>query len=247
MAGPAPIFRELHRLRRFAQGLQEQLARIPLQLKAHQARLAKQEQLLRDAQEHVKHLKVTASDKEKALKSMHDKIARFEKQVNDVSSKKEYDALQLEIAHAKVECGRLEDEILAALTDSEERAAALPDVEKAVAQARADWAKVEADTGPRKIDLEKQLKETQQQLRTVEATIPTTPTDLRAQYNRTIASFGADGMAAVHGRICDNCHTEITVQAANELAQEKFVVCKSCGRILYLPEGAGAAAEEEEE
>jgi predicted nucleic acid-binding Zn-ribbon protein len=244
MAGPAPIFREIHRLRRFAQDLQEQIERIPRQVKVQQARVAKQEQTLREGQEAVKHLKVTASDKEKALKSTHEKIARFERQINDVSSKKEYDALQLEIAHAKEECSRLEDEVLAALTEGEERAALVPELEKAVKQARAELQKVEAETGPRKADLEGQFKETQEKLKQVEATLTLSP-DRRSQYNRTMAAMGADGMAVVHDRICDNCHTEITVQSQFELEQGQFILCRSCDRILYLPEGAPTAVVEE--
>jgi predicted nucleic acid-binding Zn-ribbon protein len=244
MAGPAPIFRELHRLLRFAESLQEQLDRIPRQLKAHQARLAKQEQVLRDAQDAIKHLKVTANDKEKALKSQHEKIARFDKQLNEASSKKEFDALQLEIAHGKMECSRLEDEILTALTESEEKAAALPELEKALAQVRADVARVEAESGPRKADLETQLKETQAKVKEVEATLP--GGDDRAQYNRTIDSMGADGLAVVHDRVCQNCHTEITVQAYSDLRQEKFLSCRSCGRILYLPESTPSMVQDEE-
>jgi predicted nucleic acid-binding Zn-ribbon protein len=245
MAGPAPIFREIHRLRRFAEDLKEQLDRIPRQLKAHQARLAKQEQVLREGQDAVKHVKVTASDKEKSLKSQNEKIARFEKQINDVTSKKEYDALQLEIAHAKGECSRLEDEILTALMEADERAAQVPELDKAVKQARADLQKVEAETGPRKADLEAQLKETLEKLKQVEATLVLGPNQ-RDQYRRTMATMGADGMASVHDRICDNCHTEITVQSQFELEQEHWVVCRSCGRILYLPEGAPTAAADED-
>ena len=243
MAGPAPIFRVLHRLRRFTRDLQEQLDRIPRQLKAHQTRLAKQEQALRDAQDAVKRLKVSASDKEKLLKSHHEKIARFEKQINDISSKKEYDALQLEIAHAKTECSRLEDEILTALSEGEDRVAHLPDAEKAVKQAKEDLAKVEADVAPRKANLQAQLKEALAELKTVEETIPP---DIWPQYNRTISSLGPDGLAVVRDRTCENCCTEITVQAYNELAQEMFTSCRSCGRILYLPETAAATGGEDD-
>jgi predicted nucleic acid-binding Zn-ribbon protein len=242
MSGPAVIFREIHRLRRFIRDLQEQLDRFPRQIKIHQGKLAKQEQALRDAQEGIKRLKVTASEKEKTLKSRHEQIARFEKQINDVSSKKEYDALQLEIAHAKADCGQLEDDALAALTESDERTAALPALEKAIKQAKEDLARVEAETGPRKADLEGQAKEAQAQLKEVEARLPP---DLRAHYNRTIVSLGADGMAAVRDRICESCYTEITVQAQNELMQDMFVNCRSCGRILYLPEEATAASHED--
>jgi predicted nucleic acid-binding Zn-ribbon protein len=43
-------------------------------------------------------------------------------------------------------------------------------------------------------------------------------------------------MTAVEGQSCAACYTEITAQQYNELKQELFVLCKSCGRILYLPE-----------
>ncbi len=243
MLGPAPIFRELHRLRRFAHDLQEQLDRIPRQLKVHQTRLAKQEQALAQTRDAIKHLKVTASEKEKAFKSKHEAIERFQRQLNEAASKKEFDALQLEIAHTKTECAKLEDEILTAISESEETTARIPEMEKAVKQTREELAKFEAQTSPRKADLEAQLAETEGQLKKVEETIPA---DLRQQYNRTILSLGADGLAAVRDNVCENCHTEMTMQAMNEMRQERFLVCRSCGRILYLPEGAAWKPDDDE-
>jgi predicted nucleic acid-binding Zn-ribbon protein len=243
MPGPAPIFREIHRLRRFAHDLQEQLERIPKQLKIHQARLAKQEQGLHDTKDAIKHLKVTASDKEKAFKSKHEAIERFQLQLNQSTSKKEYDALQLEIAHTRTECSRLEDEILTALTESEETTARIPELEKAVKLAREELTKFEVQTGPRKADLETQLAEAHGKLKKVEESIPA---DLRPQYNRTILSLGPEGLAAVRDGVCESCHTEMTMQAMNEMKQERFLVCRSCGRILYLPEGEAWVAQSEE-
>ncbi len=54
--------------------------------------------------------------------------------------------------------------------------------------------------------------------------------------------MGPDGMAAVKNRSCAACSTEITAQSYNELLQEQFVACKSCGRILYLPEATQPVA-----
>src|SRR6266851_4381340 len=112
MSGPAVIFREIHRLRRHTQNLQEQLERIPRQLKVQQGKAGRQEEVLREAQEALKKLKVTVQTKEKTLKDRHGQIAKYQKQLNEVTSKKEYDALQVEIAGAKADCQRLEDEIL---------------------------------------------------------------------------------------------------------------------------------------
>jgi predicted nucleic acid-binding Zn-ribbon protein len=51
-----------------------------------------------------------------------------------------------------------------------------------------------------------------------------------------VGSLGADALAAVQNRTCSSCYTEITAQQYNELLQQQVVLCKACGRILYLPE-----------
>lgn len=241
MAGPATLFREIHRLRRFARDLQEQLDRVPRQRKAYQAKQAKAEQALKDEQDAVKRLKVTASDKEKQLKAKGETIDRYHRQMNEVTAKKEFDALKLEIAHALDVVKQLEDDILQAMCESEERTARLPDAEKAVAAVKADVAKFEAEAGPRKADLEGQLKEALGQLKGVEAQIPR---DLRPQYDRTINSMGADGFAAVLENSCTECNTDIIRSMELNLRNDELVVCRSCGRLLYLPEGAVAVEEE---
>jgi predicted nucleic acid-binding Zn-ribbon protein len=78
-----------------------------------------------------------------------------------------------------------------------------------------------------------QLAEAQQQLKEKEEAIPA---DVCTAYQRIVAAKGPDALAPVQGRTCAACYTEITAQQYNELQQEFFVQCKSCGRILYLPE-----------
>ena len=41
-------------------------------------------------------------------------------------------------------------------------------------------------------------------------------------------------MSGVQGRTCTACYTEITAQNYNDLLQGNFVICQSCGRMLYL-------------
>jgi predicted nucleic acid-binding Zn-ribbon protein len=235
MSRPAPTFREIHRLRRYARDLQEQLERLPRQRKAQQARLAKAEQALKDEQDAIKRLKLAATEKEKTIRQKGELIARYEAQLNTVSSKKEFDALRLEIAHNQQLCSGLEEEVLAAIGEGEERTAKLPEVERQLAQVRQDVAKFEAEATPREADLKAQLAEATRQLKEKEATLPA---DLRPMYQRTIASLGADGLAEVQDRNCTSCNTEITLQMKEDLLYERFVLCRSCGRILYLPEGA---------
>jgi uncharacterized protein len=233
MAGPASLLREIHRLRRFARDLQEQIDRIPRQRKAYQAKLAKAEQSLREEQEAVKRLKVTASDKEKQLKAKGELIERYSRQLNDAHSKKEYDALMLEIAHARDVIARLEEEILQAMSDGEEHQARLPGAEKALAQVRDEVARFESDAGTRKATLDSELSRALAQLKAAEGQIDR---DLRPQYDRTVMSMGADGFAVVRDMNCSECYTEINRTIELRLLNDDFAVCPSCGRILYLPE-----------
>jgi predicted nucleic acid-binding Zn-ribbon protein len=233
MPGLTDLFREIHRLRRFGHDLREQLERVPRQLKAQQAKVARQEELLRQGQEALKHLKVTTHEKEVSLRSAHQQIAKHERQLNEAASKKEYDALKAEIAADREKCQRLEDEILQAMTDTDERTAALPALEQNVRQAKEEYTRAEQGAGERVASLQAQLAEAQAQLAAAETQIPA---DGRTQYDRVVNALGADALAAVTNRNCSACYTGITAQNYNDLLIGNLVLCKSCGRILYLPE-----------
>jgi len=75
MPGPAAILKELHRLHRHAEDLRTQINRGPQTVKAHHDKTAKQEELLQQAQESIKKLKINLHEKEVSLKSQHQVIA----------------------------------------------------------------------------------------------------------------------------------------------------------------------------
>jgi predicted nucleic acid-binding Zn-ribbon protein len=241
MASTAELMREIHRLRRFARDLQEQIDRAPLQLKAQKTKVTRHEDAAHDNQEAIKKLKVAVHDKEVSLKTTHGQIAKHQKQLNEAGSKKEYDALQAEIAADRAKCEKLEEEILAAMTETDERTAKAPELEKAVQTVREEFARWDKDSGARLAGVKQQLGETQARLKEVEATVPPR---IRSDYDRILRGMGADAFAAVEDRGCTSCRSEITAQQYNELLMGGFVVCKSCGHILYLPEKTRLDSEE---
>jgi predicted nucleic acid-binding Zn-ribbon protein len=232
MTNPGAILRELHRLRRFAKDLQTKIEQAPRTLKAQQARVTRQEENLKGEQDAVKQLKVTMHDKEVTLKTTLGQITKYEKQQNEAAGKKEYDALQHEIDAAKKKVSQLEDEILDALGRLEEQTAKLPEHEKALKQVREEVAQFERESDSRLAGFAEQLKQAQQELATVEEGLKP---ESRSTYNRLVSARGEDAMSAVVERTCSACYTAITAQSYNELMQGNFVICKSCGRILYLP------------
>lgn len=236
MAGPATAastLREVHRLRRHAKELHDEIERAPRILKARQAKITAQENALKEGQDELKRLKVSSLEKESQLKATQQNIAKHEKQKNEATSKKEYDALGVEIASDKKKCQGLEDEILEALTKIDEQTARIPALEEAVKKARDEYAAFEKETQSRAEGLRQELAKAQGQIKAVEDTLPTEQA-IRGLYNRIISSMKDDALAGVENRNCTACYTELTAQNLHDLKQGNFLMCKSCGRALYM-------------
>src|SRR5438270_8934574 len=209
MPGPAGIFKELHRLRQHARDLQSELERGPRTLKLQEDKLANQELGLKDYQESIKKHKVAILQKESQIKAKQQEIAKYEKQRNEVKDKKSYDALNVEIAAAKKEVQKIEDEILVDMEQIEQMTAQIPLKEQESKKAKENIARVIDDIQAKRKTLTELLQQANQQIEQVEATLPE---DVRPQYERLVAARGADAIAAVQGRTCVPCYTEITAQ-----------------------------------
>lgn len=233
MAGPAAVLRDLHRLRRHARDLQEQIDRGPRALDLQKAKVARQQEILQEAHDTIKRLKVRTHEQEVSLKSKVQQIAKHERQRDEATSKKEYDALQAEIDVEKKACQKLEDEILDAMGQTEDLLARIPQLEKEVEQAKQDSFRAIEEIQARRHRAVEGLAEVHKQLHELEASLPA---DVRIQYDRLVTARGDDALATVQGRTCAACYTEITAQMYNDLMVGLFVPCKNCGRILYLPE-----------
>jgi len=231
MPGPAVILKELNRLRRYIAELDTKITNAPKQIAVQQKKLAAQEDTLTKAKEHLKRLALDIREKEGAIKATQTLIVKYEKQVDGSANKKEYDTLKSEIAHSKEIISKLEDEILAAMSETDEKTAQLPDVEKTTQKARDDFKQYEKDHQERIARFGNERTTAQADLKTAEATLPA---DIRAQYDRLISAKGNDILSGVTGRTCSACYTEITSQMLNDLKMEAFMLCKNCGRMLFV-------------
>jgi len=233
MPGPGNILREIHRLRRNAKDVRARIAQGPQQLKTQQARQTRQEEGLHQAQDELKHLKVNIHQKEVSLKEIDGKVKKFEKQLADIMSKKEYDALRTELAHAREQAGKLEDEILAILSEVEEKAARIPELDKTLKETKAQVEQFSREYDEKMARLTEEQKDLYKRLTEAEATLPD---DIKPLYERLANLKGEDAMALVEGTICTACYTEITPQGHQDLLRGLYVLCKNCGRIMYLAE-----------
>ena len=59
---------------------------------------------------------------------------------------------------------------------------------------------------------------------------------VRRSYISDFKSKGQDAMAQVEGESCGGCYQNVTTNMINDLLMSRVVFCKTCGRLLYLPE-----------
>ena len=231
MAGPGPVLKESHRLRRHIHELESRIASSPKQLAAQNAKLQQAEDLLKAAQEEIKHLKVKIHDREVSIKTSFQQIAKFEKQRENVEGVKENTALDNEIKNAKERIATYEEEILDTMGQVEEKTAQLPGVEKTTQGVRNQVAEFKKDYQARLDQFAQERDKALGELAEVEKNIPP---EIREMFDKMVKFKGVEAMSAVEGRTCLECRTDVTSQMQNELLRGMFAVCRSCGRILYV-------------
>lgn len=226
------VFRNIHRLRRHVRELQIEIERAPVQLKARQNHSTKQAAALQAARDRLKKKQVEVRDQENNLKTEHETLTKYTRQLDEVGDPKAYEALQHEITASKTKCEQLEESILNGLTDVDTMTAQIPEAEAAAKKAAAELSSFDSD---QKVKLERitaEMKTAQEELKKVEADIPA---DVKPEYVRRVASYGADALAAVEEGCCSHCRTAASQQQQLNLQRDHFVTCTSCYRALYIP------------
>jgi predicted nucleic acid-binding Zn-ribbon protein len=227
-----PLLRELHRLRKLIRDAQTEIDRGPRVLKAHQTKLAAHEKALADARDGLKHRKADVLTGEATIKSLTQNLARHEKQLDTLTDPRQIEAKEHDIANTKELIAKQEDDLLNAMSDVDERAARIPDLEAALVKAKGDFAAYEKEAAERIVRLKDELKVATAALAAEEAKIPPA---IRGQYDRLVKAHGADAFAAVENQTCTHCRVGITTQGLADLRQgNEFICCRNCGRAQYL-------------
>ena len=233
MSITAEAIRELHRLHRQATDLRDRLTRGPKQVKAREGNVAHLTNEFEAAKEALTKVKMSVKEKELSLKSREDRILDLQAKKNSCSSNREYQTLLEQIAADEQANSVLSDEILELFdkaTDAEKvvelAQAGVKEAEKMLANLKN---KVESERAGLQADLDKvesELKDAEKGL----------PADVKQDYERVVKAHGEDALAPMDDEVCGGCFQKITSQMINELQLSKMVFCKSCGRLLYIPE-----------
>lgn len=229
----AEALRTLHRLHQQATDLRGRLARGPKQIKARENNVGHLEGELETAKESQKKIKLQVSERELTLKEREGRILDIKAKLNTCSSNREYQAFVEQIAADEQANSVLSDEILELFDKVTESGEFVKQAEDALGQSKAQLKEVSDRVTQEKSGLESELQRVEKELAESEKNLPA---DVKQDYDRVVRAHGEDALAPLDDENCGGCFQRITPQMLNELALGKMVFCKSCGRLLYVPE-----------
>jgi predicted nucleic acid-binding Zn-ribbon protein len=231
----AETMRTLHRIHTQLSDLRGRINAGPRQVAAHTSQVEAADAARIAAQDAVKKAKMAADQKQLQLKTAEAKIKELDGKLNACKTNREYQLLTEQIAADRMATQVLEDEILEALERVDAVKKDLPTAETAVAAARKLLDGTKARVAAEATQLDGEVQRLRGEL---EATERDLPADMRDLYDRAVKLKGADGMAALDGHSCGGCFHQVTGNMHSELLMGRVVMCRSCGRLLYLPERA---------
>jgi predicted nucleic acid-binding Zn-ribbon protein len=232
------VLRTLHRIHRQLNDLRERLDRGPKQAHAGEVNVKHREEDLARLHEELKAMRKGADQKQLQLKATEEKIKDLQRKLNMATSNREYQILKEQIAADEMANSVLEDEILEALEQTDAHGSKLAEAEIALAAARQRTAEIHAQIGKQEPHLLHDIQRLEGELRQCEADLPPT---IREVYQRMVRQRGEDALAAVVDGCCGGCNQQVplNIQAEIRLCHPTF--CRTCGRLLYLPEDATPA------
>ena len=227
------IMRTLHRIHTQLSDLRTRIAAGPRQIAAYTAQVEAAEAGRTGVQEDVKKAKMTTDQKQLQLKTAETKIRDLDGKLNACKTNREYQTLTEQIAADKMATKVLEDEILEALDRIDAVRKTLPTTETAVEAARTQLAQTKSRVASEATSLEGEVQRLSVELESAERDLPA---DARTLYDRIVKQKGDEGLAPLDGESCGGCFHQVTGNMHSNLLMGRVVVCRTCGRLLYVPE-----------
>lgn len=230
------LLQDLHTYLLRIQSVNEELEEGPRRLKRLQNKVTTVEKAHADHLAAIKTVKVTINDREVSLKANTDKIKKHKRDLEGNVSKKEFDALNVEIASLEKRNSDLEDEGLGLMAKLEELNGKTAEFEAGIAKAKAEHAKADAEYQNQLPVWQSRLKEATAVVKEKAALIPE---EFGKVYQRLVTTEGADALAAINGKSCSACNMAVTSQQFAMLTSGRIEICKSCSKMLYLTADQG--------
>jgi hypothetical protein len=215
-------------------GLEGDTARLPREIAAVQAAVDEVRKALEAARGRLDAARKATRAREKDLEDCQVKRQKYEGQLYQVKTNKEYSAVLAEIEEVKQQKSRIEEDILTLMETQERLAAEIKEAEGRLKAREAEGAEEIAALRRKLEAAEAELGGVRGDRARVAGGLPP---GLLGEYERLLRARGGLAVAAVsRPNLCSGCRMTVTPQRLQELKQQNaLIACESCGRYLYWP------------
>ncbi len=232
-----PHLEKLLRLQEVAlaiEKLNRELASIPVRIQdldqslaRHRAEAAKAKD---DLAGHQKERRKLEGD----LQTVEAKISKYQAQLMEVKTNKEYTAMLHEIDRAKSDRDAVDTSVLQAMEAADILESAIKQKEAALAEEMKQVATAEAVLQAEQKELESKRAGFDAERRGIEAQIAP---EMVAEFNRISRSRGGLAVARVAKGLCQGCSVRIQPRVIQQIRRNEGILrCESCKRFLYYLE-----------
>ncbi len=228
------LLAQLQELDRKIQGLEKSIATVPEEIVTLKKLIDQGGKSSEDIEKKLEDVDKERRHKERGLSVKEESLVKYQSQLYEVKTNKEYSALMVEIDSLKQENSEFENEILAMMERSDELRRMIEGKKEELGREREQLTEEEGKNLKKvsilKEELRKIQEEREEQVQKIEA-------DLLACYEKVLKGKGGLALVPVKADACQGCFTKLPPQVINEVMQaHQIIICERCSRILYLPD-----------
>lgn len=216
------------------EGLQDRIAAIPAEVARLEKELIAAQKDVEAESARVQDLNKDRRRLEMELMGIESRITKYQSQLQDVKTNKEYQAMLHEIESCRAERAALDEKILVEMEESEKRNAAVRALGERLERRRRETADGKARLDAETRDLRGRIEALHAERQQVSGTVA--PVFLEP-FLKVARQRKGRALVAVRDERCGGCHVRVMPKLIQQVRRATgLIACDSCKRYLYVPD-----------
>jgi predicted nucleic acid-binding Zn-ribbon protein len=226
------LLAQLQEVDKKIQTLEKDIATVPGEIIALRESIGRGEKALEDILKKLEEAEKERRHKERGLSTKEESLSKYQSQLYEVKTNKEYSALMVEIASLKQENSEWENEILTLMEQGDNLRGLMEQKKEGLSREKEKLAEEEEKNVKRVSVLEEELRKRQEER---EGQVGRIEEALLTRYEKIKEGRGGLALVPVQGDACQGCFTRLPPQVINEIMQaRRVIICERCSRILSM-------------
>jgi len=214
--------------------LEDELEAIPQTIKNAEDAFKEKSASLKKLEEGLKALQLKRKEKEGDLDAKEGTIRKYQTQLYQIKTNKEYTALQEEIGRVKADNSIIEEEVIKILDQIDAENKKIQKEKEFLKEEEVRLSEEKKKLGEKSVRIKSELEGLKKQRTELAQKVDK---NVLSKYERLVKNRDGLAIVPVSGEACQGCFRVMPPQVINEIRMKKeLIFCENCTRILYIEE-----------